>query len=373
LRRHIAAELEFIFMANKKLYKKERFSGCIVGAAAGDALGSPVKTLTISQIKDLYGKKGILKLSSEKRQKTARISDETQMMLFTAHGILWADAAGLRTGEANCADYVFLALQQWLYSQTGGTSSIDLQWILDDNETGFPCDLLGISAFCKKRNPTKQLVQTLAGIKSENDYGRKRRPINQNKLFDCLPRAIPAGLYFYSDPELAFSVGCDLAAITHSHPTGYLATGCLSAIIAFICKGNTIERSVLNTMKILKEHDGFEECFAALDKALSLLDEETSPLTDVAELGNGSTADSALAIGVYCACVHYDYLSAVQLAANQDGISDICAFIAGALKGALLGYSEIPSGFVKKLQFAELIKDYAGRMTKAAPKGFMKK
>jgi type I restriction enzyme M protein len=44
-----------------------------------------------------------------------------------------------------------------------------------------------------------------------------------------------------------------------------------------------------------------------------------------------------------------------------------------ALKGALLGYSEIPSGFVKKLQFAELIKDYAGRMTKAAPKGFMKK
>ena len=75
-------------MANKKLYKKERFSGCIVGAAAGDALGSPVKTLTISQIKDLYGKKGILKLSPEKRQKTARISDETQMMLFTAHGIL---------------------------------------------------------------------------------------------------------------------------------------------------------------------------------------------------------------------------------------------------------------------------------------------
>ena len=75
-------------MANKKLYKKERFSGCIVGAAAGDAFGSPVKTLTRSQIKDLYGKKGILKLSPEKRQKNARISDETQMMLFTAHGIL---------------------------------------------------------------------------------------------------------------------------------------------------------------------------------------------------------------------------------------------------------------------------------------------
>lgn len=171
----------------------------------------------------------------------------------------------------------------------------------------------------------------------------------------------------------AFSAGCDLGAITHSHPTAYLATGCLSSIIAFICKGNSIEQSVLDTMKILKGYDGFEDCFAALDKALALLDENTSPLTDVAELGNGSTADSALAIGVYCACVHYDYLSAVQLAANQDGISDICAFIAGALKGALLGYSEIPSGFVKKLQFADMVKDYAARLTKAAPKGFMNK
>ena len=360
-------------MANKKLYKKERFSGCMVGAAAGDALGSPVKVITRSQIKDIYGKKGILKLSPEKHQKYARVSDETQTMLFTSHGILWADAAGLRTKEADPADYVFLALQQWLYTQTGGTASVELQWILDEKETGFPCDLLGVPALAKKRNPTKQLVQTIAGIKSEHTYGRIRRPINANKLFDCLPRAVPTGLYFCSDPARAFSTGCDLGAITHSHPTAYLATGCLASIIAFICKGNSIEQSVLDTMKILKGYDSFEDCFAALDKALALLDEDTSPLTDVAELGNGSTADSALAIGVYCACVHYDYLSAVQLAANQDGISDICAFIAGALKGALLGYSEIPSGFVKKLQFADTVKDYAARLTKAAPKGFMKK
>ena len=44
----------------------------MVGAAAGDALGSPVKVITRSQIKDLYGKKGILKLSPEKHQKERR-------------------------------------------------------------------------------------------------------------------------------------------------------------------------------------------------------------------------------------------------------------------------------------------------------------
>ena len=355
-------------MAIKKLYKKERFTGCLIGAAAGDALGSQVKTMKISQIKECYGKKGVLKLVPEKHRKVARISDETQTMLFTAHGILWGDAAGIRTGEADCADYVFLALQQWLYTQTGGTSSVDMQWILDENETGFGCPLLSETALCKKRNPTKQLVQILASIKSEDDYGKVSRPINQNKLFDCLPRAVPCGLYYYSDPLTAFTVGCELAAITHSHPTAYLATGCLAAVIAFICKGRTIEAAVLDTMKILKNYEGFEDCFVMLDKALALLDSDTSPLTDVAELGNGNTADSALAIGVYCACIHYDYLSAVQLAANQDGISDICAFVAGALKGVLHGYSEIPSSFVKKLQFADMIKDYSARLTKAAPK-----
>ena len=165
-------------MANKKLYKKERFSGCLVGAAAGDALGSPVKTITRSQIKDIYGKKGILKLKPEKHQKYARISDETQMMLFTAHGILWADAAGLKTNEADPADYVFLALQQWLYTQTGGTSSVALQWILDENETGFPCDLLGVPALAKKRNPTRRTLSV--GKVSEKGDFRSDIPRNEN-------------------------------------------------------------------------------------------------------------------------------------------------------------------------------------------------
>ena len=96
-------------MSAKKLYKKERFAGCLLGAAAGDALGSQVKTMTISQIKDCYGKKGVLKLVPEKHRKTARISDETQTMLFTVHGILWGDAAGIKTGEADCAKSGVLA------------------------------------------------------------------------------------------------------------------------------------------------------------------------------------------------------------------------------------------------------------------------
>ena len=357
-------------MSDKKVYRKERFTGCMVGAALGDALGYQVKTMNLSQIKKEYGKKGIVKFKPEKNQSTVKVSDETQLMLFTAHGILWGDEAGAKNEAANYTSYVFYAYQQWLYTQLGGVSSDDLQWVLDDNQTGYPCELLDIPELSKKRSPTKQLLQTLSGI-TEMNYGKLRRPINNSKLFDCVPRVIPAGLYFYSDPERAFRMGCEFAAITHGAPTGYLAAGCLAAIISYICAGNTIERSVLNTMKLLKDYEDFEDCFAALDKAISLLDETTSPMTDVAELGNGSSAESALAIGVYCACVHYDFKSAVQLAANQDGNSDTCAAIAGALKGAYMGYSALPSGWVKKLQFADELKSYSSQLTKAAPKSFL--
>ena len=64
-------------MKNKKLYKKERFAGCLLGAAMGDALGYNVKNMSAEQKKKTYGKKGIVKFKPQKNQKTVRISDET--------------------------------------------------------------------------------------------------------------------------------------------------------------------------------------------------------------------------------------------------------------------------------------------------------
>ncbi len=354
-------------MANK-LYRKERFAGCLIGAAAGDALGAPVKTLKTEQIKKSYGKKGILKPALEKGQKYAFISDETQLMLFTAHGLLWADNDGALYEMSEFSRYVFYAYQQWLFTQTGGVASEQFDGFINGEGTEYPCELLDNPELNKKRSPTKQLLQTLSEIKSFDSCGTILHPINENKLFDCVPRVIPAGLYFSNDPQTAFRMGCEFAAITHGSPDGYLAAGALAAIIAYICRGNTVEKATIGAIKLAREYSGSENCCEALEKALSLLDGESAPLEDVASLGRGEDAVSALAIGVYCAAVHYDYISAVQLAANHDGISDACAAIAGALKGAYLGYYEIPKKFTKRLQLADTVKKYALALSKNAPK-----
>lgn len=349
------------------MYRKQRFLGCMLGLAVGDAFGSTVKNMSVADIKKAYGRKGILKPKPEKGQKLARISDETQLALFTVHGILWAHALGTANNNAAYTPYVFYALEQWLYTQTGGTSSQNMQWVLDDEQTGYPCMLLGIRELCKKRMPTKQLVQTLSSI-DDRSYGRLNRSINGNKLFDCVPRVAAAGLYFYSDPSVAFRKGAEFAAITHSDPSAYLAAGCFAAIIAFICRKSTIEDAVRSTIPLLTDYNGCESCYSLLNKALELLDNDSSPMEDVAALGNGSNADSALAIGIYCACVHYEYEDSLRLAVNQDGNSDACAAIAGALKGAYLGARAIPSGWIKKTQLSDVVSEYALDLLSAAPK-----
>lgn len=68
----------------------DRAIGCMLGGASGDALGYPVEFMYYEEIKKRYGANGIrnYELTSGK----AQISDDTQMSIFTATGILTAIA-----------------------------------------------------------------------------------------------------------------------------------------------------------------------------------------------------------------------------------------------------------------------------------------
>ncbi|MDI3482031.1 MAG: hypothetical protein PWQ97_1686 [Tepidanaerobacteraceae bacterium] len=70
---------------------KEYFRDCLLGGAIGDALGWPVEFLRL-KIKNKYGKEGITDLVSENGK--AEITDDTQMTLFTAEGLLRAESKG---------------------------------------------------------------------------------------------------------------------------------------------------------------------------------------------------------------------------------------------------------------------------------------
>lgn len=66
-----------------------RFKGCILGGAVGDALGCPIEFMSEEEIFSIYGKDGITVYNLNNG--VAEISDNTQMILFTIDGLILSD------------------------------------------------------------------------------------------------------------------------------------------------------------------------------------------------------------------------------------------------------------------------------------------
>lgn len=85
---------------------RDKIRGSLFGGAVGDALGYPVEFLRSSEIFRRYGEKGICDYQLQGGQ--ALISDDTQMSLFTACGILYGDTrARMRGMGAPMAAYIY--------------------------------------------------------------------------------------------------------------------------------------------------------------------------------------------------------------------------------------------------------------------------
>ena len=65
----------------------DKTRGCLMAGAAGDALGYEVEFMSRSEILSRFDEQGITKFALDRNGK-ALISDDTQMTLFTANGLL---------------------------------------------------------------------------------------------------------------------------------------------------------------------------------------------------------------------------------------------------------------------------------------------
>ncbi len=108
--------------AQEKIRASERYldkiRGCLFGGAVGDALGYPVEFLSEKEIFSRFGEGGILQYVLDEESGKASISDDTQMTLFTANGILVGETRrkmrGIGSGPST---YIAMAYQDWLRTQ----------------------------------------------------------------------------------------------------------------------------------------------------------------------------------------------------------------------------------------------------------------
>ena len=96
---------------------EDSFRGCLIGGAVGDALGYAVEFMQASDIFRKYGEGGIT--DYDLHHGTAQISDDTQMTLFTATGLLLGTTRGkLRGIMGPYQDYIRYSYKDWYRTQT---------------------------------------------------------------------------------------------------------------------------------------------------------------------------------------------------------------------------------------------------------------
>jgi ADP-ribosylglycohydrolase len=300
-------------------------AGCLLGGAVGDALGALVEFDSLDEIRRRYGPQGLTGFPAP----GGGITDDTQMTLFTAEGLIRAR----RRWDARRFDYaddeLWRAYRRWLVTQ-GEAPGDDVA-----GDGG----LVDEPLLRHRRAPGKTCLSALLG----NEPGFVELPVNDSKGCGGVMRVAPVGLV----ARRPSGVGIASAALTHGHPTGYLAAGAAAGVIARLRDGEALRRAVEAALETVSVWDGHEETTAALGRALTLADREPVPTPEaVGELGEGWVAEEALAIAVYCALTGATFEAAVLAAVNHSGDSDSTGAITGNLLGAAGGRSVVPEDWL---------------------------
>ncbi len=326
--------------------RQERVTGCLLGGAIGDALGAPVEFLSWPEIEREFGPAGIRTFAPAYGGK-GRITDDTQMTLFTAEGLIRAQHLLNEKGVASAPVVLHRAYLRWLYTQAPGQVPWDTE--IGEDISGW---LLEQPFLHARRAPGT----TCVGALLSGDMGTPERPINDSKGCGGVMRVAPAGLAA-GDP---FDVGCRAAAITHGHPSGWIAAGAFALIISRMLVRSPLRDAVQWSITSCQSTAGGSEVVHALRAALKLADDGETPTPERIEtLGGGWVAEEALAISIYCALSTADPAEAVALAVNHSGDSDSTGSITGNLLGAEFGADWLDSRLLDDLEGRPIIEQIA--------------
>lgn len=325
---------------------RDRIRGAMIAGAMGDALGYPIEFMSRQSILDEYGREGItqFELSAEGK---ALISDDTQMTLFTANGLLMGITRGKMRGIGGPPEsYVSFAYLDWYYTQTKRENTEYTRnrytWLRDLPEM----------AYC--RAPGNTCLTACESILQGH------KVCNHSKGCGGIMRVAPMALLmagYYSRNIRPYTInqmdeaGAYIAAITHKHPLGFLPAALLTDFIFRLIRSDVrdikahiahIALDTIHTLDIIYEgqYEEYKRVLADLSrKAVKLAMDNQSDAENISILGEGWTGEEAWAIALYCAIRHVDSVEEALIAAvNHDGDSDSTGAICGNIMGAIYGY-----------------------------------
>ena len=310
----------------------DRFRGCILGLAVGDALGHPTEFISsVEGIKRRFGPEGIKDFAGQGGHPPGTFTDDTQMTI----GVL---RALVRRGHGpldelmRCMGEEFVA---WSHHRE------------NNRAPGGTC-LTGCRNFEVKR-----------------DW--KSSGVKQSKGCGAAMRAAPVGL-FCQDDEALVRLAAAQSVLTHSHPTGIASSVAAAAAVAHVVRHQSLDGLFDFVVSCVEKCDeklfvefgatpalsasvGNREQLALLERMKAALGEETDDVCRL--LGGAWVGEEAVATALWCVLkTGGDFEASVRRGANSSGDSDSIATIAGSICGALKGVEAIDARFLSQLEKA---------------------
>lgn len=357
----------------KKELFRDKIRGSMFGGAVGDALGYEIEFDSEETIFRRFGEQGITDYVLNSKTGKALISDDTQMTLFTANGILYRDTQLCINGTmaeprfaVEGAYFDWLVTQTYSYKESRNIKKqvsclYDIPELYSRRAPGNTC----LSALTKRQKSNEKIDSF---IKSK---------INDSKGCGGIMRVAPIGLSYpkarieYIDKEAA-----ETAAITHSHSLGYMPAAVLAHIIHTIVFGNgnlslreIVEQARDTVREIFKRENYIDDLTDIINLAIELSENNNTDLDNIHRLGEGWVAEETLAIAIYCSLRYKDDFSKGIIAAvNHNGDSDSTGAVTGNILGAWIGYNAIEDKWKKNLELADIILEISDDLCFGCPR-----
>lgn len=301
----------------------EHYTGCLLGLAVGDALGIATEFLSAAEIRNRYGPAGLTDFQSYHGHPPGTFTDDTQMTIALAEGLLAAPGVDL--------DSLMTSVAEWFVA-----------W-----------------AFGPENNRAPGNTCMAACSRLRHGAGWRESGIVDSKGCGAPMRAAPIGLLYRGDLERIVEVGVASSLVTHGHPCAQAGAAAIALAVS-LALDNPEPEKILDTVIELTAPISAE--FADhLALVPGVLDEE--PDDAFAVLGEAWVSEEAVADAFYCFLRSpNDYRRTVLCGANANGDSDSIACMAGAISGAYLGEEAIPADWRRRVEKATYLRDLATRL-----------
>jgi ADP-ribosylglycohydrolase len=323
-----------------------RVRGALLCSAVGDALGRPVKAIDATRrLHFKYGKEAPTRLAYSGAP-PARITDETQQVLFVADGLIRH-----KLHETDRTTSVIHALRNWRRTQHGPGLAHNDGWLAADKRLYF-----------------RRLPERTTELALDEDRPTERptlaTPVNTSAGPTAMTRSLPYGVVSES-VEDAFQSAFEDAAWTHGDPIAQLAAGYYAAVMYSILRGTPLGQSIQSASIPLLSAEGLNGPIGrSIDAAKHIAAGGPPSAHHLEAMGDARHADAALAIGLCCTMsvedgTAYGFVRALWRAVAHGGSSDTTGAITGALLGGLLGMDVVPHPWLIDLEMLDILEKTA--------------